>query len=233
MDTFAPFGWMHLIVTGVSAIGWLLIVCAARRSASVGRESTFRWMFGLIILVAGLGSMLQIATREGSVLKYSLPLQACDIAWILAAWSILSGGDRRRLRHQLLYYWGFGFSAFAYWTPSLESGPGRLVFWQYWTGHWFILAAAIVNLVVFRVRPSWRDYLLTVAVTAATAAAMTVFNIAFDTNYFFTGDFKPNNPTVLDLLGPWPLRIVWIVLIAVAIFTLMTLPAGFRRRNEA
>ena len=32
-------------------------------------------------------------------------------------------------------------------------------------------------------------------------------NLAIDTSYFFTGRAAPENPTPLDLLGPWPLRL--------------------------
>jgi hypothetical integral membrane protein (TIGR02206 family) len=221
METFVPFGWMHLTVTVVSAIGWLVVVRAARRSVRSGRERVFRWTFGLVILAVSLAATIQFAMREGAQLKDSLPLHACDIAWMLAAWSILSGGDGHRLRHQLLYYWGFGFSSFAYLTPGLEAGAGSILFWEYWSVHWLVLSAALINLVVFGVRPTWRGYLLTVALTAAIVAPMTVFNAVYDTMYFYTGRFEPDNPTI-----------VWMVLIAIALFALMTLPAGFGRRGD-
>ena len=40
------------------------------------------------------------------------------------------------------------------------------------------------------------------------------------------------DPTLLDVLGPWPLRIVWMVLIGSGIFALLTLPA-LRRTGSA
>lgn len=43
-----------------------------------------------------------------------------------------------------------------------------------------------------------------------------------------SGRSIPDNPTPLDLLGPWPLRILWMVLLVSALFAAMTLPG--RRR---
>ncbi|MHC4081911.1 MAG: TMEM164-related integral membrane acyltransferase [Planctomycetota bacterium] len=223
--TFAPFGWMHFLVTAVSAAGWLLIVRASRPLAGTRAEQTFRLSLGLVILAVNLLFTVHRVAFVQQEFKESLPLQLCDLAWMVAAWSILSGGDPGRLQHQLAYYWGLGLSSFSYLTPVLQKGPATIFFWEYWTPHWLILAVAILNVAVFRVGPSWRSYLRVTAVTAALVGLGLLFNLAFDTSYCFTGRYTPTNPTLLDVLGPWPLRIVWMVLIGAAIFALMTLPA--------
>ena len=63
------------------------------------------------------------------------------------------------------------------------------------------------------------------AFTAATVGVGIIFNLLFSTSYCFTSRWTPMNPTILDVLGPWPLRILWMYLIGAAIFALMTLPA--------
>jgi hypothetical integral membrane protein (TIGR02206 family) len=216
---------MHFIVTAVSVAGWILIVRGCRPLVGTRRERTFRLSVGLVILAVNLTWTFHRMVLVHQEFKQSLPLQMCDLAWMVAAWSILSGGDPRRLQHQLMYYWGFGLSAFSYLTPILQRGPASIYFWEYWTPHWLILAVAILNVAVFRVRPSGKSFLQVTAVTAAIVGMGIIFNLVFDTSYCFTNRWTPTNPTILDVLGPWPLRIVWMYLIGAAIFALMTLPA--------
>jgi hypothetical integral membrane protein (TIGR02206 family) len=231
VDSFSPFGWMHFIVTAVSVAGWILIVCACRSLAGTRREETFRRSLGLVIVAVNLAWTFHRMVLVQQAFKDSLPLQLCDLAWIVAAWSILSGGDPGRFQHQLSYYWGLGLSSFSYLTPILERGPASVYFWEYWTPHWLILAVAILNVAVFGVRPSWKSFLQVTAFTAAIAGVGIVFNLAFNTSYCFTSRWTPAHPTVLDVLGSWPLRILWMYLIGAAIFALMTLPALLRTRS--
>ena len=60
-------------------------------------------------------------------------------------------------------------------------------------------------------------------------------NVIFDLNYGYLGSFVPNPdvPTLVDYLGPWPLRILWMSLLVIFMFTLLWLPwAVVRRRGE-
>jgi hypothetical integral membrane protein (TIGR02206 family) len=231
VETFAPFGWMHFLVTAVSGAGWLVIVRAARPLVGTRGERTFRLSLGLVILGVNLFFTVHRMAFVQQEFKESLPLQLCDLAWMVAAWSILSGGDPRRLQHQLMYYWGFGLCSFSYLTPVLQRGPVTIYFWEYWVPHWLIFAVAILNVAVFRVRPGWRSYGQATAATAAIVGLGLLFNLAFGTSYCFTSRWTPTNPTLLDVLGPWPLRIVWMVIIGAAIFAVLTLPA-FRRAGS-
>jgi hypothetical integral membrane protein (TIGR02206 family) len=222
---------MHLLVTAVSVVGWILIVRRARPLVGTPAEGTFRLSLGLVILAVGLGFTVHRMAFVQQAFWASLPLQLCDLAWMVAAWSILSGGDPRRLQHQLIYYWGLGFSSWGYLTPTLHRGPASIFFWEFWLPHWLILAVAILNVAAFGVRPSWRSFLQVWVVTAAVVGLGFVFNLAFDTSYCFTTKWTPSNPTLLDVLGPWPLRLVWMVLIGSGIFALLTLPGS--RRTES
>ncbi len=229
MDTFASFGWMHFTITAVSAVGWWLMVLLARKAVGEGWESQFRLGFGLTILVVCLAFSVTFMIVINQDLIYSLPMNACDLAWMIAVWSLLAGGDSQKLRHQLMYYWGFGFCSFSYLTPSLQTGPGDYFFWHFWLWHWLILATAIVNVTAFGVRPTWRGFRNVIVATIVIVTPITLFNVYFDTSYFFTGEHKPSNPTPLDLMGEWPWRILWMCVVAIVIFAGLTLPACFKR----
>ncbi len=233
MEPFAPYGQTHCAMLLLCAGGWLLAIRAARRRRGTPRERRFRLAFGRSILLLNAAWLAWKVTPGRFDLADSLPLHLCDAAWMAAAWSLLSGGDPRRLRHQLVYYWGLGLSPLGLLTPDLDAGPATIGFWVFWIRHWQIVGAALVNLAAFRVRPSWRAFLGACAVTAALVAPVTLLNAACGTFYFYTGPSLPGNPTPLDLLGRWPLRILWIVLLTALLFFLMTLPAAFRRKRGA
>jgi uncharacterized membrane protein YwaF len=56
-------------------------------------------------------------------------------------------------------------------------------------------------------------------------------DLVFDLNYGYLGRFTPSRPTMLDVLGPWPLRVVFMILLGAAGMTLLWLPwLAVRRR---
>ena len=49
-------------------------------------------------------------------------------------------------------------------------------------------------------------------------------------NFGFMGNSLPGHPSVLDFLGVWPLRLMWVVLIVGTLWALMTVPFVVARR---
>jgi hypothetical protein len=73
-----------------------------------------------------------------------------------------------------------------------------------------VFAAAI--LLGLGMRPTWRSYWFTIAVTGSWALAAYCFNLVAGTDYGYLNR-KPDSASVLDALGPWP----WYVLAEIAI----------------
>jgi hypothetical integral membrane protein (TIGR02206 family) len=229
-DAFEPFGPLHGLVALVSLAGWVLAVRWARAVAGTPRER--RWRRGMALGVWGfnLAWTAFLLLPAHFEVSRSLPLHLCDLAWMAAGWSLFSGGDPQRLRHQAPVLWGLALSLIAYATPAVTAGPASPWFWSFWITHGQILAAALVNLFAFGTRPDARGLLGTLRLTLVVAALVTLLNLALDTSYFFTGRAVPTNPTPLDLLGPWPLRILWVFLLGALALVLVALPFLRRRR---
>ncbi len=107
-----------------------------------------------------------------------------------------------------LYFWAFGLSIWGLLTPVLQQGPGHPTYWLFWINHAGIMAFASYDVVVRGYRPYLGDMGLAFVVSLAYVAVVTPINLAMGWNYGYVGDFQTQAWTPLDLLPPWPWRIL-------------------------
>lgn len=225
METFAPYGATHLAVGAASAAAWYAAILSARRAAGTPRERRWRRVFGGALLLVCGGATLWRLTPWTFELQRSLPLHLCDFAWMAAAWSLLAGGDPTRAPHQLAYYWGLGLSTAGYVTPTIEEGPASAEFWAFWLGHALVVGAGLVNYHAFRMRPAPRGLAVAVAASTAVYAVATLANVRLGTNYCYSGRGLPAHATLLDVLGAWPGRALWLWLACMGWLCVLSLKA--------
>ena len=151
----------------------------------------------------------------------TLPLQMCHITSLVASAVLLT---RHRVLRAILYFWAFALCTQALITPSLNEPPSSPVFWAFWILHGFVMLTAIYDIAVNDLRPAWRDYGIACAASAAYVALVLPINLLLDANYGFAGKSKPLNPSIVDLLGPWPERLLIIVPLAALAMALVMLP---------
>ena len=153
------------------------------------------------------------------VLQKSLPLQLCDLAGLIAPFALLT--HARPLR-TLLHFWGFGLSSQWIFTPVAQIAPGVLAgptdiqFWISFILHDSILGCGWFDYFVNTYRPAWRDCFFAIAAGVVYLLAMITLNSAIGSNYAFVGNSTPDVRTIVDILGPWPFRILVIAFLAIA-----------------
>lgn len=150
----------------------------------------------------------------------SLPFHFCNFANLLGALAILKG---IRLFQAVIFFWS-ALYVWAFLTPTVGFGPAYLGFWIFWFYHTFIAMALVHTLVVDRFRPTFRDLLHSAGFTLFCVLILAIINALGGWNYGFVGNDVPGAPTPVDVLGPYPLRILWMVLIGATAFTLLWLP---------
>lgn len=151
----------------------------------------------------------------------SLPLHFCNLANLLGAHALMT---RHRVSQGLMYFWTMALCSWAFLTPSLYVGPAHLWFWLFWLYHLFIPVATAWILVSDRFHPGWKDCRIAVLLTLAYMTAMAALDAFTGWNYAFVGATKPTQANLLDFLGPYPLRLLWMALIGATLFVLLTLP---------
>ena len=225
---FLPFGWLHLAMLAGIACAAIVWIRWARNENDESRLRHVEEMVAYANLVLFVVIRLYLLTP--SQFKWSVwpPFGMCDIVSLLASIKLLNR-DSRWLSIAL-YFGGVGLCTNALITPDLVEGPREFEFWAFWLRHAAIIVVAAYDLAVLGFRPGWRDWRRACALGFFYIAAVSAINVPLGFNFGFMGDSLPGKPSVLDFLGAWPLRLVWVVLIVGLLWALMTLPFAWISR---
>ena len=218
---FVPFGPAHLLTLAAVAGVAAGVVSLARRRPVARRALRL----GLAVAISALvGFEMWTAAREGWLTwKTLLPFELCDAALVLSVLALLAP---RRATAELVYFWAGSGSLLAMLTPELRWSFPRWEFVVFFGLHGLVLAAALLLVFGLGLHPRPGAPLRVLGVTAAWAAFVAVVNLVLDTNFMYLRR-KPAVSTPLDWMGPWPVYIAAAALLALALFSLLSLP--FRR----
>lgn len=207
--------WQHWTVIGVCAL-LMMIWCASgrrllNRETDEGRtkERKLRHWIGWFIVISQSIILIRRLTPGQWDLQDSLPLHMCRWTVWIVGWSMLTLNPKARA---LTLFWGLALSTQVFFTPFIKEGHGSLGFWIYWLNHLQIVGVGVYDVVVLGYRPKFKD--LRFGVLAGVAFSMLVFviNIVLGTNYAYLGSANHDEASIIDVLGPYPLRAVWMVL---------------------
>ncbi|MBY0311493.1 MAG: TIGR02206 family membrane protein [Phycisphaerales bacterium] len=183
------------------------------RQASPTRQRAIEIAAG--ILGIAISAMVTIWWLQPSrfSMAVALPLQMCDLVGMIAPAAMLT---RTRWVRTLLHFWGLGLCSQWMFTPVTATGAETAAFWMSFLLHVSILFSAFWDFFVRWYRSSWRDWLLAIVVGVGYTLIAIGANALTGGNYGYLGRPRPAMPTIVDLLGPWPIRIVWIMLLGTA-----------------
>jgi hypothetical integral membrane protein (TIGR02206 family) len=218
---FRSFGPTHLMLLVLFVIGAVVVVGVGRRHRGRAAEQRFRRAFSVAVLAVTVPLHVYELTPGDWDLGSSLPLQLCDVAWLLAAVALWT---RVWWAVAYTYYVGLSIVSQGVVTPSLGQDYPDPRFFGFWGMHLLVVWAALYLTWGLGLRPTWRSYWFAVSLTACWAVAAYVFNAIAGTNYGYLNR-KPESASLLDALGPWP----WYVVAEVFIvffgwLVVMTLP---------
>ncbi len=235
---FVSFGAAHvsamLAIAAIAIAGPVAFRHVSRRRPS-GRvtRAVCVALAGLLIATILAEALVKIATGTWT-LQESLPLHLCDlVAFALIA--VLTSAARspaaasthswRQLLYELAYYWGLGGTVQAIVTPDLREGFPHFHFIQYFLAHGGIVVGVLMLTVGLAWRPRPGSVLRTWLITTAVGFVVLAFNGVFGTNYMFLcGPPPAAGTTLLDYLGPWPLSLVTLDLLALVLMMLCYAP---------
>lgn len=228
-NAFQPFTAQHYIsvAIGFAAVAGFLL--AGKKGGGSRRRATA--LLALLNLSAfPLNLAAWYAIDAPKSLENFLPLQLCDVATLTAGFALLT---KRPLLCALTYFWGLAATMQALLTPAITVGFPHMAFVMFFVQHFAIVAAAFYLPIVEGWRPRqplWKApleiYLWSVLYLAF---AMTV-NKLLGTNFGFASR-PPDNPSLIDHLGPWPWYLGWMLGLALILYYLLALPFWRKSKN--
>jgi len=154
-----------------------------------------------------------------------LPLHLCSIfVWL----SIIMLLTKNYAIFELAYFLGIGGAIQAVITP--ESGIYGLPHFraiQTLAGHGSIVLAGLYMTWVEGYRPTWASFRKVVLWTNIYMVIVFFVNQAIGSNYLFIAS-KPNTPTLIDFLAPWPWYILQLEVIGLAVCLALYLPYAIK-----
>ncbi len=226
METFVPGSTLHLVCLAVCLAATVVTALVAHRVKDQPVAATVRLLIAIGCVVSWIFSNGYGLLPGRFNWSESLPLQFCNLANLLGAHALAT---RSRTTQALMYYWTFALCVWAFLTPSLYVGPATLWFWLFWIYHLFIPIATSWILVADGFLPHWGDWRKSVLLTLGFMGLLAVIDAFTGWNYGFVGPAAPSQKTPIEVLGPYPLRLLSMAAVGSTLFALLTLPGRFRK----
>jgi hypothetical integral membrane protein (TIGR02206 family) len=219
--SFAAYGTEHWVVLALLAAGVVLLARYGSRYRGTPAVTTIGRAFAVVVVAFHVPILIYDLTPARFDIAHSLPLHISDLSWMAAAYALWT---HRQQAYALTYYWGLTLVPQAVLTPALD-GPAApsIDFISFWGQHLLVLWAAVFLTWWVGLRPDWRSYAITGVVTVAWGVAMLGFNAVAGTNYLFVSH-RPDNPSLLDLMGPWPWYLAVELVVGLTAWALLTWP---------
>jgi hypothetical integral membrane protein (TIGR02206 family) len=218
---FRPFSLSHLVAAAAVLVVIALIVVFRLPIRGGVADPILRWtMAGILILnEAGLGIW---RARHGLwSIQESLPLHLCGVSVILVAIMLPL---KSFAIFELTYFWAVGGALQGLITPDVEGYD--FPHWRFLTtfiSHGLIVVANLYMIVVLGMRPTFVSLLKSIIVLNIYGVLALGFNALTRSNYGFLCR-KPEQPTLYDVLGPWPWYLLSLEALAIAISFLVYVP---------
>lgn len=230
--TFEPYGASHAVAAAVGVVGAVGAVVLGRRVRGEPAEVWVSRGFAVVLAVFTIPLQIRQWLPEHFDLGSSIPLQVCDIGWMVAVHALWTK-DRRT--SALLYYWGLTLTVQAVITPTLGADFPDPDFIKFWGMHLMTIWAALYLTFGLWIPTDWRCFRFTVGWSLVWVAVTMTFNAIAGTNYGYLAR-KPAIATPIDWFGPWPVYVVVLVAVVVSGWALITWPwvaAERRARSRA
>lgn len=219
--SFVLFSFGHNVSILVTVLAVLFVRHFRRELRDTRAGNWFRYGLAGLLLLSEASLDTWLAWTGQYTLDYALPLQLCSISLFLSVILLLT---KNYTVFEFTYLAGMGGALQAIITPDLGNyGYPHFRTWEFFIAHGAIVLSCFYMIFVERFRPTlgslWRALLL----LNATAVIVGFIDWLTGGNYMFLAH-KPYNPSLLDLLGPWPWYLLALEGIAVVMFLILYAP---------
>ncbi|HWA89327.1 MAG TPA: TIGR02206 family membrane protein [Rhizomicrobium sp.] len=217
---FVIFGTAHLFAVALAFAVPLAMAVAVRATGSAALANLFRWAFAVELIATYLLWYWLLYQRGWMAVGNMLPMHLCDWAAIVCIVSLIRPNQRT---YELAYFWALTGTLQATLTPELALGWPDWRFVVFFGFHCGVIAAVLYMTLGMRMRPYPRSIPRVVAWTLFYGVAAGLVDWMFGVNFGFLAA-KSKDPSVLDLLSPWPWYIAELVPIGIVFILVLYAP---------
>ena len=187
-----------------------------------------RWLlFGILVVSEISLQIWSIAIGQWTIQSY-LPLHLSNLSLYLCAFMLLT---RSYKIFEVLYFFGIAGVLQALLTPDLFYTFPHYRFFHFFGAHIAILLGILYMIWVCKYTVTLKSAVKSFVFINIIAFFVFWINQLIGSNYMFLAE-KPSGPSLLDYLGPFPLYILSLELIAVVLFFLLYLPFYFSKSQK-
>jgi hypothetical integral membrane protein (TIGR02206 family) len=195
-------------------IGMLITLCAIVLSLIIFKKSLrkkgdfYRFTIAIISLVLEGSYLIWIVNRGKWNLKTSLPLELCEITFILCIIMLIW---KSYLLFEVAYFWGFIGSTLALILPVLHATYRHFPFWAFMLTHSLNLIALVLMMVIEKYKPTVKSIRVSFIITNIYMLLIAIINRFLGSNYYYYYIFKkpaPNIPNPLLFANSWFIKLL-------------------------
>lgn len=219
---FHPFTTEHYAALAVGAVVAAAFLFAGKHGMESRKRATALLAFiNFCVYPLSLAAWLSLDSEKSW--DNLLPFHLCDVAAIVAGLALLT---KRPLLCALTYFWGLAATIQGLITPALTVGFPAPPFMMFFVHHFAVVIAALYLPIVDGWRPKspfWRSPLEVLGWSVLYLMVAMTVNKLLGSNFAFASR-PPDNPSLIDHLGPWPWYLVSMLGLAVVFYLLLALP---------
>ncbi|WP_449537198.1 YwaF family protein [Ferdinandcohnia sp. Marseille-Q9671] len=224
-----PFQWLsfsHIIM--VVILLFFAVLLFLFRTKLAKRKLIIRYLLVTSLIGSELSLYVWYAYNGVWNPVDSLPFQLCSLSLFL---SIIMLITRKFLLFEITYFLGIGGAIQAMLTPELAYDFPHYRYFHFFLAHIAIILASFYMLWYENCRPTAKSVWKAFAALNVLALFVFFINKATGGNYMFLAR-KPTNPSLIDLMGPYPWYILSLELVALVLFFILYLPFFIKNRSE-
>lgn len=224
------YGPEHLSILVLTIVVSIAVILVGRRIRGTDIEDRLLRIGGWIMLTVTIAWTVWGMLPGNWNIDQSLPFHYSDALRLITAVALIT---RAGWAIAICYFWGLTLNLQSIITPDLNYFDYPVLeFMVYWFLHIVAFVVPILFVWGLGYRPTWRGYGVTYLTTLVWAGIAVVANAITGANYGYLSR-GPDGPSILDLLGPWPIYIIWEAVIIAVVWALMTWPWQTQTARQA
>jgi len=215
------FVWMgvsHIVTLQALAIFGILLIFIAKHYLDQKWRDRVGIILGVLMLVQELSDLSIRLFYLHQPLTDNLPLHLCGPIYYMVAIMLMT---RNKTLYELTYFLGLAGASNSLLTPGEIFPFPHILNITFFTTHGMIVIGVLYMTIVLGYRPTWKAFGKTMIFLNVFALLVIPVNYFLNTNYLC---YPPPGGTLMDLLGPWPLYLVFVEMLGVVLFLLAFSP---------